>query len=78
MIGVIMRPHYRINLVYAIVEKLVAQIGGRVDQYPGGFALHQNRDPASTVFRFVRVAIAPVVADTGYTRRCPAPQYREF
>lgn len=68
MIGVIVRPDHRINLVYAVVKKLIAQIRGGIDQNPGGWTFYYDRDPASPVFGFVRVADTPVVADTGYTR----------
>jgi len=78
MIGMIMSPDHCINMINAIVEKLVAQVGRGIDQYPGGRAFHENRNAASAVFRFVGIASAPVIADPRYARRSPAPQYGEL
>ena len=42
MIGMIMGPDHRVDPVYPVVQKLVAQIGGCIDQYPGGGTFNQN------------------------------------
>ena len=42
MISMVMRPDHCVDMINAIVEKLVAQIRRRIDQYPGRFAFHQN------------------------------------
>jgi len=78
MIGMVMRPDHRVDMINAIVEKLVAQIGRRIDQYSGGWAFHKDRDAASAVFWFLRIAIAPVIADAWHAGRGPASQYREL
>lgn len=78
MIGMVMRPDHRVDMINSIVEKLVAQIRRCIDQYPGRWAFHKDRDTTPAVFRFIRVAIAPVVADPRHAGRSPASQYREF
>ena len=70
MVGVIVRPEYRVDLVDRVVEQLLAQVGRGIDKQPRAIlAFDQDRDPRAAVLRFPRIAFAPVVADPGNPRR---------
>jgi hypothetical protein len=57
----IMRPKYRVYLMDIIRNKLLSQIGGRIDQQPRSSIIFNNdRGPRTSIARFLRVAIAPV------------------
>jgi hypothetical protein len=71
MIGMGMGVDHPVQPPDAGIEKLLAQIGRGVDQ-DGGLpalvkALHQHGTAAAGVARLVRVAIAPMAAETGNT-----------
>lgn len=78
MVGVVVRPYDMINTIYAALQKLVPQIGRCIDQYAVIFAFDTNRHPASLVFWFVWITIAPIIADTRDASRCAAAKNGEF
>lgn len=79
MVGMIMGPEDPINLGYPASQKLLAQVGGRIDQQAAAcIVLDHNRDPRSPVAGLVRVAFAPIIADPRNPGRSAAAEHDQL
>src|SRR5690606_187386 len=79
MVGVVVRPEHRVDLVDAIVEELLTQVGRGIDKQPlARVAFDDNRDPCAPVLRLVGIALSPVVAEPRHAGRSAAPEHEEL
>ena len=70
MIGVVVRKQDAIEFCNIRAEKLLAQVGRSVDENGRSAArtnaFYKQRAAAATIFRIVRIALAPALADARY------------
>ena len=78
VIGMVMRPHDRIDMDDVGAQQLRPHVGRRIDQDARGRAFDQDGHASPPVLRLVRIAGAPVIADARHPGGCPAAQHGEL
>ena len=73
-----MGEQHGVELLRPGVEKLLAQIGRRVDQDGAAVMLDEDRDAAPAVPRLGRIALAPIAADQRHAARRAAAEDPDF
>src|SRR5690242_7133320 len=78
MIGMIVCPDHRVDIVDIGGEQLFAHVGRRVDQDARRLRLDDDRHTRSTVARISGIAGTPIIADPRHARRGAAPENANF
>ena len=77
MVGMVMRPEYRIDLLDIVAEQLRTQIGRSVDEdLLAGVVFNDHRHARAPVARLGGIALAPVIANPRHPGGRAGPEHQ--